>query len=63
MRYKKENYSNQATNVTINDFSKNTNILDLLKRNKINQQNEKNIKIFTVIFFITLIFVSALIIF
>ena len=63
MRYKKANYSNSSTNAVINDFSKNTNILDLLKRNKINEQNEKRIKIFTLAGFLGLIFISALVIF
>ena len=63
MRYKKVNYTNQLSNVPINDFSRNTNILDLLKRNKLNEQNEKRIKVMTLIGFLVLIFISALIIF
>ena len=49
MGYKKSNYGVYSSLLKIDNVSKETNIFNILKRNKIEEQKEKLIKIITVL--------------
>ena len=49
MGYKKSNYGVYSSLLKVDNVSKETNIFNILKRNKIEEQKEKLIKIITVL--------------
>ena len=49
MRYKKPNYDVYSSFLKVDNVSKPTNISNILKRNKIEEQKEKLLKIITIL--------------
>ena len=49
MGYKRSNYAVNSSFANVDDFSKRINITNLIKRNKIEQQKDKLLKILTLL--------------
>ena len=63
MAYKKPNYGVYSSFLKVDNVSKPTNISNILKRNKIEEQKEKLLKIITILGFSGLAFLFAIFIF
>ena len=63
MGYKKSNYSVYSSMVKIDNVSKPINITNLIKRNKIEQQKDKLLKILTLLGFSGLVLLFVIFIF
>ena len=63
MGYKKSNYGVYSSFLKVDNVSKPTNIFNILKRNKIEEQKEKLLKIITILGFLGLAFLFTIFIF